>query len=461
MKRTFLTAALVLAAGAAAAVAWNQAARDREYPRMIATGEAALGSNHGRPAVEAFSGAIALKPASMLAYLKRGETYRRMGDLKAAQRDLRQASVLDPSSTRTLEELGDVQTALGHDDRALARYEAYVAIDDRAPEVLYKLALARYRLGQAAEAAKPLRQAIRLSDRFAEAHYLLGLCLEADSHPAEALTEYQRAVTLAPALIPARDALAGAYRAAGRRDDQIEQLEALAALDRDHPERRLAVALAYADAGRTDLAVITLRRASERFPDSVGVYATLGEVWLRVAATRPDRVALEKAVEALRTAVVRGGSTSRDLALYGRGLLLKGDSAGALRALGEAATKLPVEPETFRYLAAAAVAQGETRQARDALVRYTVLLAGAPAPREVARQIGEWSLRLRDPATAAHWLARAVDPARIDPQLLADLAEAEIGAGRTDAARAAVERGLDAVPANQRLLRLRSRLQPS
>jgi tetratricopeptide (TPR) repeat protein len=461
MKGTFLTAALVLAAGAAAAVAWNLAARDRDYRRMIAAGEAALASDQTRPAVEAFSGAIALKPDSMLAYLKRGETYRRIGDLKAALRDLRQANAIDPSATRTLEELGDVQSALGHDDRARARYESYVAIDDRAPQVLYKLALARYRLGQAAEAVGPLRQAIRISDRFAEAHYLLGLCLDADAHPREALSEFERAVALAPALMPARDALATAYRTAGRRDDAIEQLEALAALDHGHPDRRLALALAYADAGRTDMAVTTLRRASERFPDSVAVYATLGEVWLRVAETRGDRVALEKAVEALRTAVVRGGSASRDLALFGRGQLLKGDYAGALRALGEAATKLPVEPETFRYLAAAAIAQGETRQARDALVRYTILLAGASPPREVARQIGSWSLQLRDPATAARWLARAVDPARIDPQLLAELAEAELGAGRTDAARATVERGLDQAPTNQRLLKLRARLQRS
>ena len=96
----------------------------------------------------------------------------------------------------------------------------------------------------------------------------------------------------------------------------------------------------------TDLAVATLGRAAERFPDNVDVYATLGEVWLRIAVDTGDGVALRKALEALRTAVVRGGS-GRELALYGRALLA-GDTAAALRSLREAATKLPVAPATLR-----------------------------------------------------------------------------------------------------------------
>jgi Flp pilus assembly protein TadD len=206
------------------------------------------------------------------------------------------------------------------------------------------------------------------------------------------------------------------------------------------------------------MAVTTLSRALERFPESVAVYSMLGEVWLKAAETKDDGVALNKALQALNTAVLRGGSTSRDLALYGRAQLRAGDKKGALRSLSEAATKLPVAPETFRTLASACAAVGDVRPARDALIRYTVLLAGAPPPTEVSRQIGEWSLALRDPGTAAKWLARAVDPERPDPAIFADLAEAELGAGRTDAARSAVERGLTLFPANPRLRSLRTRI---
>ena len=127
-------------------------------------------------------------------------------------------------------------------------------------------------------------------------------------------------VALEPALLPAREALAATYRTSGRHMDASEQLEAIATLDRGRPERLIALGLEYADARRTDLAVATLGRATERFPDNVEVYASLGEVWLRTALETGDRVALGKAREALRTAVVRGGS-GRELGLYGRALL--------------------------------------------------------------------------------------------------------------------------------------------
>ena len=91
MKRRLVAACLVLAAGAGAAVASTAAARDREYQRLIAAGEAALAARQTSTAIEAFSGAIALKSDSMLAHLKRGDTYRRRGDFTAALRDLGEA----------------------------------------------------------------------------------------------------------------------------------------------------------------------------------------------------------------------------------------------------------------------------------------------------------------------------------------------------------------------------------
>src|SRR5215470_4087566 len=136
-------ASAILLAGAV--FAWNAVREEREFRRLIAVGDAALARDQTYEAIEAFSGALALKHDSMLAYLKRGDSYRRRGELSAALRDLREASVLDPTSTRALELLGDVNTALGRYERAVDVYRRYLAIDDRAPQVLYKLALAFYR----------------------------------------------------------------------------------------------------------------------------------------------------------------------------------------------------------------------------------------------------------------------------------------------------------------------------
>ena len=456
MKRRLAAALVVLVAGAATAVAYTAAVRDREYRRLIADGEAALASGQTSVAIEAFSGAIALNPDSMLAHLKRGETYRRHGDLKAAFRDLRDASELDPSATRPLEQLGDVSLALNRPDRAAERYAAHVQLDDRSPRVFYKLALAQYRNGQASLALRSARRALALDAQFADAHYLAGLCLAAQRQTADARKALERAVDLQPAFIPAREALAAAYRGAGRHLDATEQLEALAALDRGRPARLIALGLEYADARRTDLAVATLGRAAERFPDNVDVYASLGEVWLRTAIDTGDRVALGKALEALRTAVVRGGS-SRELALYGRALLAAGDTPAALRSLREASTKLPVAPATLLDLATAAERSGDRRTARDALERHVALLAGSTAPVTVARRLGDLSMALGETPEAVRWWRRAATGTS-DVKLLVQLAQTETRVGDYDAARQTVARALALAPADTAAIRLQTLL---
>ena len=55
--------------------------------------------------------------------------------------------------------------------------------------------------------------------------------------------------------------------------------------------------------------MITLSRAVERFPDAPQVYAAIGHVWLAEAQRHGDRVALNKAIEALSHAAGRGGKT--------------------------------------------------------------------------------------------------------------------------------------------------------
>ena len=227
---------------------------------------------------------------------------------------------------------------------------------------------------------------------------------------------FEQAIRVAPALTPAREALAAAYRVVGRHRDAIDQLEAVAALDRERVDRLVALASAYADAGRTDLAVSTLGRAAERFPESPAVFAALGEVWLKSAEARNDDVALSKALEALRMAVMRGGGTGRELALYGRAQLLAGDSAGALRIArrgrDEAARRArDVSSSGDRGLTPGRYAAGA--RCAGALRRVAARLRLCRA--SVAHQIGEWSLALREPATASAWLVRALDTASPDP----------------------------------------------
>src|SRR5919106_3741581 len=185
MTRNWILTLFLSAAVVGSVLAWNGVRQEREFRRLIALGDSSLAREQTSLAIEAFSGAVALKPDSMLGYLKRGDTYRRGGDLAAALRDLRRAAAIDPTAPRTKELLGDVNLAMGRFERAVEDYSGFVAIDDHSPRVLYKLALARYRNGHASAAIDPLRQAIAIDDRFTEAHHLLGVCLRERRSDAE------------------------------------------------------------------------------------------------------------------------------------------------------------------------------------------------------------------------------------------------------------------------------------
>ena len=268
MRRFLIALVILLAAGAAGATAYVVYATSQEYDRLMAAGDRAQAEERPFEALEAYSGAVALRPDSMVAHLKRGMAYQQRGELEAALKDLRQAAVLDPTATRPQELIGDVNMALERYARAAERYEAYLTLDDRSARVLYKLGLARYRAGVFATAIAPLQQAVRLDKLLAPAHLLLGFCLREQGKAAAARASLETAAELQPALTAPREALAELYAANGEPARAIDQLEALVALDISRPARLVALGRAYADAGRHEAAVLALGRAVERFPDS-------------------------------------------------------------------------------------------------------------------------------------------------------------------------------------------------
>ena len=448
MKRILLVV-LLLAGSLAAAYGVFETRRERTYRRLIDQGELALAADNAAAAIESFSGAVALKPDSMLGYLRRGEAYRLRHELDAALKDLLQASELDPTALRPLELLGDVNGALLRYDRAAARYQAYLAIDDQSPRVLYKLGVVRYRAGQPADGVPVLRKALALDPRFAEAQYVLGLCLADVRQYTDAEAALKRAIDLSPTLLPAREELAEQYGRLGRSAERLTQLEALVALD-PGPARSIELGLAYSRAGMTDRAVSTLRQASERYHDAAGVDVALGRVWLEAAQLHGDRIALAKALEALEGAVGSDDS-SEALTLFGRALLLASDQELAERMLQDATTREPVDPAAFFYLADAAERCEHPKVARQALVDYRTLTGEERDARRrvaMAERIGALSMRAQDAPAAVTWFTRALDAGGPDTVILVHLAQAQIAAGDPDAARQTVARALEHEPQN-------------
>ena len=119
MNRLAVLITAVASVVTATTVVWMEVRQEREFRRLIASGDQALEADRTSEAIEAFSGALAFKPASMLAHLQRAETYRRRGDadLAAALRDAGEAHTLDPTAPQPIELLGDIHSAM-------ARYDA-------------------------------------------------------------------------------------------------------------------------------------------------------------------------------------------------------------------------------------------------------------------------------------------------------------------------------------------------
>ncbi len=458
MKRVIVVLAVLALVAVSAAVAYQAAARQRDYSALLTRGDNALRDDQTFGAIEAYSGAIALRPSSMLAYLRRGQTYQRRGDsgdLDAAARDFRTAAALDPTATRPLEALGDVLYQRQRYARAAETYERCVRLDDRSARVNYKLALARFRDRDIDAALTALNEAVRLDDQMADAHYLLGMCLREKRRMPEALRALERAVSLEPGMIPAREELADLYRTLDRRADEIEQLQLLAGLDRDHVERQVAVGMAHARAGHWDLAVLTLGGALERNPNEPEIYRALGQVWLE--RPRDDRAFLSKAREALQRVALGPTASSETLTLYGRALMQEGDADGAERALQQATNRYPIDPAAFLLYASTAETQNRLDAARQALIQYGVLALNDGDPVARAMRIAALSLRLNDPRTAVDWLNRATSSNPNDVRLIVLLADAQVRAGDREAAQATLARALDKEPKNPQLLALARR----
>ncbi len=423
MRRRTAVTAIVSAAVAGLVLIWNTIGQDRAFRALIAEGNAALAVSDTSGAAAAFSGALAIRPDSMLAHLKRGDTYRRRGELAAALTDLTAANALDPAATRVKELLGDLHAELGRTGRAVDAYRAYLALDERAPLVLVKLAGVELRDGQTAAALASARKALAFDAGLAEAHYLEGLALRV-SNPQQAARAFSRAVELKPSLLAAREQFAGVLVASGRVREGVEALEALAALEPSQPARVAAVVMALADAGKTDSALQRLDRAADQFPGDPTIAATRGEILLDRAETDKDRRLTAEAEAVLTPLAHRDHPQAAILTAMGRARILAGDPRGALPWLERATAQLPVAPAALRLLARAAAEAGDDRRVLDALLRHEAVNPGSAFALMHARRIAGYALASGNPPLAVQWAERALREEPGDAEALALLGDA-------------------------------------
>ena len=450
---------VVVAAIAAGAVGIQRVYADRQFSGLLATGEQALAVGDTKVAIESFSGALALRPSSMVAFLRRGEAYRKQGESADAARDWRQAARLAPDAPQAFMALGELYDAQGDFGAAAEWYgQAEDRLKGQDPALLYRLALVRFKTGAPALALKPLTEAVAKNEASADARYLLGLVQRDLGYLDASIASLQAAIAIDPKFIAAIEELADAYRAAKRPVDELKQLQELARLD-PQSARKVAIGLAEAEHGQLDSALGTLTRVSESNPKDARLQLAIGRVHLARAerSQSPTDPAVARALEVIGRAVAGTAPRSEGLALYGRALYVSGRHVEAERVLREAVSTSPVDPEAFGFLADAAESLRHDLVARDALMNLDVLqggLATAETRAHRARRIGELSLRAGDATTAVQVLGRAVDAGQTSPATLGLLAHARWLTGDAPGARELLERALAAAPRDPALQRL-------
>lgn len=464
MKLVLAIAGLVGLA-VASALAVQQLNRGEQFRGLMAAGDEALSRGNTYAAIEAYSGAMALRPDSMVSHLRRGKAYEVQRRQDEAIRDYVEAARLQSGAADPLIALATLYESHGDTARAAEWYGRAADVDPQNQALLYRLALARYRAGQSAAAIDPLRRAVALDAGFDEAHYLLGIVLRDARDIAGATAALEHAVQANPLLIAARDELADLYRAQGRSADALAQLTAMADSD-PGPARDVAIALAEARQERYDAALARLDAARQRDPADSVVATALGRVHLMRAERAPEsarRVAEARlALPPLESALGGSARRSEGLALYGRAVYLAGDAAAAERLLEEAVATSPFDRMAFAYLADAAEALRHYAAARDALARFEAL-EGDAAPADVragrARRLGGLALAAGDPAGAVPYLERARQSGISDVTLWAWLAEAQWKTGALAKAQEALAYGLALAPRDPALRRLRQSIR--
>jgi Flp pilus assembly protein TadD len=143
--------------------------------------------------------------------------------------------------------------------------------------------------------------------------------------------------------------------------------------------------------------------------------------------------------------------------LYGRALLLDGETDVAERTLQQATASYPVEPGAFPELAQAAEKLGHVEIARQALIDYLDIVGDSVDVPAVAGRIGVLSLRLDDVEAAVDWLQRAAAGPHADAKLFAALADAQLRAGDRAGARLSLQKGLEKDPTSPALAALQRR----
>ena len=181
-----------------------------------------------------------------------------------------------PSNERAHNALGNVLTAIGRIDEAIAHYEKAVEVMPEYADAYSNLGVALAGRGQIDEAITLYQKALELKPNYVEAHNNLANALASRGQLDEAITHYEKSLETRPDNYVACNNLGAALARKGRVAEAIRQYQKALEIKPDCAEAHSSLGLALAGLGQRDAAMAHYRKALEIQPNHAGIHNNFG-----------------------------------------------------------------------------------------------------------------------------------------------------------------------------------------
>ena len=265
-------------------------------------GTALFGEGRYVEALDAMADALSLQPdlptASTL-YLHMGRAARELGRLEEAAAHFERAAENDPGNVEPLLDLINLRTRQGRTEEAERLLQSVRESRQGDPAALHRVAEVFRTRGRYAEAIANYRAALLIDAEFAPSHAGLGIALFQWERYEEAMDALQQALTLQPDLPVAGSSL---HTFLGRAALELGRPEAAAhfaqAVRNDPRDREALDHLAMARFGqqRYEEALALYRTMLELDPDNALVHSNLGATLYRLGRLEEALVAIDRAL---------------------------------------------------------------------------------------------------------------------------------------------------------------------
>lgn len=168
------------------------------FTGFLERGKALSRAGMHEEAIEAFTGAIKLNPASAEAHYLRGSSYASLLKYGSALLDLNEAIKLDPKSVKAYIGLGIVHESLGDGKRAVRDFDEALRLDPKNAAAYNGRGAAYFSVNNYEEALRDYNKAIELDARFAQAYNNRGNVHASLKDYPLAIKDYDSAIEINP-----------------------------------------------------------------------------------------------------------------------------------------------------------------------------------------------------------------------------------------------------------------------